>query len=138
MMITFVSVNWLAILAGGVISMITGMLWYGPKTMGPMWMKFNNLDQSQMDPSGVGKLYFLQFVSALLFTYVLAIVLHFLGALTVKDGLMDALWLWAGFLVFGGVGMYLFPPKSLNLFLFDNAYKLINILIIAAVLVKWH
>jgi hypothetical protein len=136
-MISFVHVNYWAVLAGGIISMITGAIWYSPKVFGQIWSGYHGMKPSEMDMSGMGKLYFWQFIAALIVTYVLAILFHFLGTSTTKDALMAGVWLWAGFMVAGGAGQYLFPTKPFNLFALDNIYKLINILIIAAVLVAW-
>lgn len=129
-------INYWAVLGGGVISMITGMFWYG-FGFGKTWMRLTGHTPEAGDAEGVGKLYFMQFVAAMLFTYVLAHFIKIAEASTWQDGMMVGFWAWLGFLVAGGVGTYLFPPKSLALFSFDKGYQLVNTLIIGAMLAVW-
>ena len=129
-------INYWAVIAGGVISMITGMFWYG-FGFGKTWMRLSGHTPEEGGGKDVGKLYFWQFVASLVFTYVLAHFVQIAGATTWQAGATVGFWAWLGFLVAGGVGTYLFPPKSLALFAFDKGYQLVNTLIIAAVLVVW-
>ncbi len=120
--------------------MVTGMIWYGPATFGKIWMKWNGLTDADMVSSkdSVGKLYAVQFIASLVMIYVLA---HFVSYFGIKDfngAWTLGFWIWLGFMFAGAAGIYIFPPKRWELFLFDSAYKLINIVIIAWVLAVWH
>ncbi len=133
-----VAINYWAVIVGAVLMMVTGMLWYGPVTLGKLWMKLNGLTEADMTKEGVGMLYLWQFIAALVMSYVLA---HFVSFFKVTDfagAWTLGFWIWLGFLVAGGAGVYIFPPKRWGLFLFDNAYKLINIVLIAWVLAIWR
>ena len=41
--------NWLAIAAGAVASMISGMIWYHPKVYGDKWMKSIGLTKKKLE-----------------------------------------------------------------------------------------
>lgn len=133
------SVNYWAVIVGAVIAMALGMVWYGPATFGKLWMKWNGLTDADMsNKDNVGMLYLLQFVAALILTFVLAKFVVFFNVKTFADALNLGFWLWLGFLVFGSAGVYIFPPKRWQLFLFDQSYKLVNIVLVAWMLGVWR
>ena len=133
-----VTINYWAVIAGVAIAMVTGMIWYGPGTLGKLWMKWNGLDNSNMNGDGVGKLYALQLLASLVMTYVLAHFVAYFGVTDFFGALTLGFWIWLGFLVAGGAGIYIFPPKRWELFLFDSGYKLVSIVLIAWVLAVWR
>lgn len=135
-----VSVNYWAILVGGVVAMVTGMIWYGPSTFGKLWMRWNGLGEADMESSkdSVGKLYFVQFIATLVMVYVLAHFVIYFNAHDFSDALKLGFWIWLGFMVAGSAGVYIFPPKRWELFLFDSVYKLINVVLIGWVLAIWR
>ena len=76
-----ISVNYLAIVAGAVFSMILGFVWYGP-IFGKKWMEIVGVDpkdleaRKQMQKSagplyGVQFLYYLQQLYIVIYTYLL-------------------------------------------------------------------
>lgn len=46
----FSAINWLAVVVGMVISMLSGSLWYNPKTFFPIWWK--GIGKSEQDTPG--------------------------------------------------------------------------------------
>ena len=136
-MFSGVTLNWWAVLVAAFIPMVTGMIWYNPKVFGQMWMKANGLEMDDLKKDNIGQLYFLQFVAALVMTYVTALFVMFVNPTTAADGFMLGFWLWLGFLVAGAVGLYVWPPKPLNLFVMDSIYKLINIFLVIWLLISW-
>lgn len=132
------TLNWWAVVVGGLICMATGMVWYNPKVFGKMWMKANGLSEDDMKGSDkMGQLYFLQFVAALVMVWVTALFVMFVNPATTADGFMLGFWLWLGFLVAGSAGLYTWPPKPLNLFVMDSIYKLINIFLVIWLVMTW-
>ncbi len=134
------SVNYWAILVGAVITMVLGMIWYGPATFGKLWMKWNGLTEADMNPSKdkVGMLYAIQFVASLVMIYVLAHFIIYFNITDFSGAWTLGFWIWLGFMVAGGAGMYIFPPKRWELFVFDSAYKLVSIVLIGWVLAVWR
>ena len=134
------SVNYWAVLAGAVGTMVLGMIWYGPATMGKLWMKWNGLTEADMNPSkdSVGKLYFVQFIASIVMIWVLAKFVGFFNVTSFQDALTLGFWIWLGFMVAGGAGIYIFPPKKFELFLFDSSYKLVSIVLLSWLLGVWR
>lgn len=132
-----VTVNYWAIIVGALVMMVIGMIWYGPATMGKMWMKWNGLTDTGSGDN-VSTLYFLQFVASLVMVYVLAHFVVYFDLKNFTDAWVLGFWVWLGFMVAGGAGIYIFPPKRWELFLFDSAYKLVSLVIVAWVLAVWR
>lgn len=72
----FAQVNWVAILLGGVFSMILGFLWYGP-LFGKLWLRSIGKKQEELKSSP--QMYIIAFVAALAAGYVLAVLTGALG-----------------------------------------------------------
>lgn len=51
-MLNFASINWLAVIACVVVSMISGSIWYNPKTFFPAWWK--GIGKSEKNTPGGG------------------------------------------------------------------------------------
>lgn len=136
-MFSGLTLNWWSVIVASLIPMVTGMIWYNPKVFGQMWMKDNGMTADDMKRDNMGQLYFIQFIAALVMTYVTALFVMFVHPATTSDGFMLGFWLWLGFLFAGAAGQYIFPPKPLNLFVMDSIYKLINILLVIWLLMSW-
>ncbi len=132
-------VNYLAVLVSGIIGMIIGSLWYGP-LFGKTWVKLSNISSKQMKKmkkKGVGKSYFLGFISALVMFYFLALFVEYLGANTFGQGAWLGFLLWLGFFVTIKLGMVLWENKPFSLYLIHVFHDLIVLLLIGGILAAW-
>ncbi len=123
------------IFAAAVAAFALGMLWHGP-LFGKAWMKMTGYTAKSMKKMkcSPAKSMSLCFVSLLVVGYVLNLFLLLLGASTLKHGLVAAGLLWLGFsapVIFGG---YLWENKSFKLTAFNAAYRLVELVVMAAVL----
>jgi mannitol-specific phosphotransferase system IIBC component len=75
----FGRVNWIAVVLGGVFSMILGFLWYGP-LFGKLWLRTIGKTADELKSSA--GMYILAFVAALVTAYVLAVLVSALGVTT--------------------------------------------------------
>ncbi|OGE80192.1 MAG: hypothetical protein A2660_02580 [Candidatus Doudnabacteria bacterium RIFCSPHIGHO2_01_FULL_45_18] len=140
-----IDVNYLAVLACGVASMVLGYVWYGP-LFGKMWiemMGFDKLDSSKQEAmkNSMTKSYSLTFVGSLVMAYVFS---HFLIFTTsymrtegVSAGLSAGFWIWLGFLAPLTLGSVLWEGKSWKLWTLNNAYNLLQLLIFGVILSLW-
>ncbi len=93
-------INYWAILACGVLSMVLGALWYGP-IFGKAWMKViratdMDLAKRKEMQRRAAPLYAVTFVLALFQAFVMA---WYIASLTSSGALDHAVWLWAGFVI---------------------------------------
>ena len=138
-----VPVNYVAVLAAAILSMIIGSLWFGP-LFGKQWMKLMNFkkqDMKGMKSSDMAKLYGVQFVGSLFMAFVLSHALVFAATYLresgVSAGLQTGFWNWIGFIAPVTVGSVLWEGKSWKSWLFNNAYYLVSLCAMGMLLAVW-
>ncbi len=131
-------VNYVALIVAAIAVFALGWLWYGP-LFSKVWLHEMKLSQTSMnsDKSNMGKFYLVMYVTNLVTAYVLAHILQFTDVANNSEAIVTAFWVWLGFYAAGGVHHYLFPAKSLKLYLLDNAYQLVSLIIVALILTNW-
>lgn len=142
-MVAAVPVNYLAVLACGVVSMILGSLWYGP-LFGKQWQAMSGLTADKMAEAkkkGMFKPYALMFVGSLVMAFVLAHANTFASAYlkqtTILSSLQGAFWNWLGFIAPVTLGKVLWDGKPWKLWLLDNGYYLVLLGLMSMILMAW-
>ena len=121
--------NLLAVLLAALAALVLGWLWYSPLLFGRPWKRLAGIT----DAKGAVLAYFLNFLSLLLMSYVLGSILKALGAGTVLAGLRVGFWLWAGFAATITLGSLLWERRPLALYLLNNAYYLLSMLLMSLI-----
>src|SRR3989344_8789314 len=116
-------INWLALIAAGVVSMIVGFVWYGP-LFGKTWIKLSG-HKEMGDKKDMPKTYGIMFAASLVTAYVLLV----LGA-----NLMTAFWIWLGFQATLLLQSVLFEGKSWNLYFLNAGHQLVSLMAMSWVL----
>ncbi len=68
-----IEINWLALLAAAVSTLVVGSIWYNPKVFGAAWMKETGMTEEKAQKSNM----ILVFGMALFFAFLLSIILQF-------------------------------------------------------------
>lgn len=134
-----VTINYWAVLAAGVSSMVLGWLWYGA-LFGKAWMKMSGLTKEKLDEQkkkGMAKSYILAFVGSLMMAYVLAHMVDYTQSTTAKMAAQAGFWLWLGFVGPTTLESVLWEGKSWKLWFFNAAHGLLTLVVMAIILVKW-
>ena len=138
-----IPVNYLAVVAAAVASMILGYIWYGP-LFGKQWMALSGKTMSEMDAAktkGVGKNYAFMFIGSLVMSYTLSHALIFastyLNTSGVSAGLTAGFWNWFGFIAPVSLGVVLWDGKPWKLFLLNAGYYLATLLAMGVILAVW-
>lgn len=136
-------VNYLAVFAAAIASMILGWLWYGP-LFGKTWMALSGLTEEKMavaKSKGMGKMYLLTFIGSLVMSFVLAHALIFasayLKASGISAGLTAGFWNWLGFIAPVTLGIVIWDGKPWKLWFLNNSYQLITLLVMGVILALW-
>ena len=136
-MLPEVSLNYLAILACVVASMVLGYLWYSMGVFGRPWMNLIGKVEADLKKgaaSSAGLALPLAFITAFVFAH----IIDYVNATTVMDGLVTGFWLWLGF-VFTTVAMQnLFAQRPFTLTAINVGYHLVQFLIFGAILAAWQ
>mgnify|MGYP001580390221 CR=1 FL=1 len=134
-----VSINYLAVVAAAVASMVIGFLWYGP-LFGKQWMALMKFDAKKMKEAqkkGMGKIYALAFLTSLIMSYVLAHFVDYVEAKTIADGIVLGFWVWIGFLATTQIGSVLWEGKPVKLYLINTLHYLVALAVMSAILAVW-
>ncbi|MHC0441983.1 DUF1761 domain-containing protein [Flavobacterium sp. 3-210] len=80
-------INFIALLAAAVVTLVTGFIWYHPKVFGTIWMRENNFTQEQLRTGNMLKIFGLTYVFSLMITVILmALTIHQSGAVGMVGG----------------------------------------------------
>jgi Protein of unknown function (DUF1761) len=129
-------INYWAVLAAGLSSMILGALWYSPMLFGASWMRESGMTEDKARSANMAKTMGAAFLLSVIGAGVFAM---FLGATAtpifgVSVGFAAGL-CW----VAGSYGInYLFEQRSLRLFLINGGYHTIQYTLIGLILGLWH
>jgi hypothetical protein len=132
------NINYVAILACGVASMVIGFVWYSKALFGNTWMKLSGISEAQIKKanSNMPLLYGTMFVASLVMAYVLAHFEQAGGALDITTGAMIAFWAWLGFVATTMLTGVLYEQKSIKLYAINAGYQLVTLLVMGAILVS--
>lgn len=130
-------VNYLAILVSALVPMVLGMIWYAPAVFGKTWMHLIGKSESELKKGNMGVKYLLSFVGAIITAYVLDQFYIWMGIKDIVTGVQLGILLWLGLVLMTTMGDYMWPNRPLKLYILNNAFQLISILGMTAILVAW-
>ena len=137
-------VNYWAILVSAIVSMILGFIWYGP-LFGRQWMEISGVTKEKMEATkkgGMTKLYIINFIGALLMTWVLAhIILYattYLEFNGLSAGIAIGFFVWLGFVAPITIGSVIWDGRPWKYWFLTDSYYLINLLLVGSILAVWQ
>ena len=137
---SFASINWLAVLVCVIFSVISGSLWFGPKTFFPVWWKAIGKSESE-PPNGRPLTWVLLLVSSFVQAVFMAVMVSSLGSLmggaTLATGVATGFVLWLGFVAPASLVNKLFPSQ-IKAWAIEMGNHLINFVVFGAILGAWH
>ena len=132
------NVNFLAVIACAVISMIVGSIWYGPM-FGKRWMRLVGFTKEELEKGkkDMPKTYGMMFVGSLVTSFELAVTISMAPEISAMTGITAAFWLWLGFVVSIKFSEVLFEKKVWEMFYIECGYYLVYLGIAGALLGFW-
>ena len=135
----FSSINWLAVAACLVASMIIGATWFGPKTFFPIWWKaIGKTDSDAASGSSIsmgltwGLLIFSSFVQAVFMSLVVNALGSMSGGATLASGATTGFLLWLGFVAPSSLTNKLFADR-LKAWVLEAGNHLITFVVMGAI-----
>lgn len=131
-----IEINYIAVFVAAIVSMVIGAAWYSPFLFGSKWLEIMRWSDEEMEvrKRGMGKTYFLSFVSALVMAYVIAYAIAVFQAETITEGARIGFFAWLGFVATTSLASVLFEGRPKGLYLLNNAYNLVALLVMGAIL----
>jgi len=123
-----------------VFSVVSGSLWFGPKTFFPVWWKAIGKSDSDK-PDGRPMTWILIMVSSFVQAVFMALMVNAMGSMTggatLVSGMTAGFLLWLGFVAPTSLVNKLFPGY-LKAWAIENGNHLINFVVFGAILGAWH
>lgn len=140
----FSAVNWLAVVACVIVSMVSGSLWYNPKTFFPTWWKgIGKTGQDAPGMSNMGVTWGLTILSSFVQATAMAFMVNAMGGLmsggvSLASGAGTGFMLWVGFIAPTYLVNKLFAGHGLKIWAIEAGNHLLNFVLFGAILGAWR
>ena len=141
----FGSINWLAVVACVVLSMVSGSLWYNPKTFFPTWWKGIGKTDSDVPGGGGGMAmtWTLTVLASLVQALSMSLMVTAVGSMTpggptLVSGATVGFLLWLGFIAPTYLVNKLFAGHSLKIWAIETGNHLVNFVLFGAIFGAWR
>jgi len=138
----FGSINWLAVVACVVASMIIGSIWFNPKTFFPGWWKA--IGRSESDEPGTtnmgmvwGLTVLASFVQAVFMSLMVTAMGSMSGGATLASGALAGFLLWLGFVAPSSLTNKIFAGQ-LTAWLYEVGNHLVTFVVMGAIVGAWR
>ena len=135
-----IEVNYSAVLAASITSMVIGFAWYSPMILGNQWMKEKGFTKESLkkEQKEMGKLYGVSFIVSLITAYILSYFMtlsqNFYEQTAFSTGITTVFELWLGFMMPVQTTATIFGNKNWRLFAIDTGYQLVSIMAMGVVI----
>jgi hypothetical protein len=130
------SINWLAVVACVVVSMVSGFIWYHPKLFFPAW--WSGIGKSGEPGNPNPMIYVFTIIAALVQAVFVALMLNTMGSMTATAGATAGFMLWLGFVAPTNLVNKLFAGHGFKVWAIEAGNHLLNFLLFGAILGAWH
>jgi hypothetical protein len=139
----FSAVNWLAVIVCVVVSMISGSLWYNPRTFFPIWWKGIGKENQAPGMQNMGMTWTLTVLSSFVQAVAMALMVNAMGSLmtggpNLVNGAMIGFMLWLGFIAPTYLVNKLFAGHGLKIWAIEVGNHLVNFVLFGAILGAWR
>jgi hypothetical protein len=141
----FGPINWIAVIVCVIVSMVTGALWYNPKTFFPIWWK--GIGKKEGEAPGSQIPMWLTWTLTVLASFVEALFMaHIVGVLgslepggaTLVSGAATGFVIWLGFIAPTYLVNKLFAGHGFKVWAIEVGNHLLNFMLFGAILGGWH
>jgi hypothetical protein len=128
-------INWLAVLVVTLVKFVLGFVWFG-LVFGKQWQALTGVTQAQMK-AGMAKAIVTDLVTTFIMAFVLVHSVHYAGANTWGMGAGVGFFNWLGYIGAISLSQTVYEGRPLKLWGLGNAYQLISLVIMGAILAVW-
>ena len=130
------NINWLAIVACVVVSMVSGFIWYHPKLFFPSWWAGIGKSGEPGNPNPM--IYVFTIIAAFVQAVFVSLMLNTMGTTTAAAGALAGFMLWLGFVAPTNLVNKLFAGHGLKVWAIEAGNHLLNFLLFGAILAVWR
>ncbi len=133
--------NWLAVIAGGVIYFVIGALWYSPVLFGRQWQRSIGWDPERTPPEMSAATYVVPLFAYLVMAVAIGLIAEVSGTDTIGEGVILGL--------VAGIGLSLMhtlvdatfdpnKPQPWTWFAINGSYHALGLLIVSVIVAAWR
>lgn len=140
---TLTGMNLVGILVAFIVSFVSGAIWFGPKTLYPVWMKAKGNSSGQLTAiqNKPALLFGGTILGLLIQTFTLAIIINSIGKndeIGIMDGAGIGFALGIGISMFSSLSHRLFGGENLKVWVIETANDAINLTIAGAIIAYFN
>ncbi len=132
-----VHVNYLAVAVAAIVNYVIATIWYAA-LFGKVWQKLTGITEMKPSPMNI----FLSFIGSLVLSFVLCHSIAFGNAYTnmsgIGGGLMGGFFGWLGYIAPVTLTTKLYEKKPWGLWILNNGYWLVSLLVMGVILSVWQ
>ena len=125
------------ILGAAVAKMAVGALWYSNALFFKPWIRLSGTSEGQVK-QGLPKALVFDALGSLLMALILFHTVRWAGAHTLIEGLFIGFLNWLGFVAVATISTVTYERKPVTLYLLNNGYQLVSMLVMGAILAVWE
>lgn len=133
---TYKLMEYVPILAAGIVSVIIGFVWYHPSVFGSAWMRMTGItpEMAERAKKRMPLMMILGLLASLLVAYVMSYFALAWGVFDWIGAVELGFWCWAGFIAPTMLGSVLWDMKPFKLYLINAGFWLVSCVSMALVL----
>jgi hypothetical protein len=131
-----VSVNWWAVIVAAIVKYALGAIWYQP-LFGKQWRALMGIPEGSRQ-DGFTTALIVGAITDLIMAYILARFIVHYTPISVGSGILVGFLAWIGFMATISLGQVFYEKKPFTLWLINNSYLLLSLLIMGAIIGWWH
>lgn len=131
-------INWLAVAVAGLLQIVIGAIWFGPKTFFPVWWRLMGKDPNQQPGNdGMFRVFSITVIAAFVQATTVALVLHSIGAAGAIEGALVGSLLGFGIGAATSVSHRLFGQQGLRIWILEVGQDIIGLTVAGALIASW-
>ncbi len=133
-------VNYLAVGAAALATIVIGALWYSPLLFHKLWVQAHGYSEEKVEQmrKTAGRAFVVSLFCYVVMAFVLAVLISYAGVSTIPQGALLGLLVWVGFLATLGMTAHMFSEKPLSTYLIDAGYQLVYAVVMGVILAAWR
>lgn len=128
-------INWLALIVATIVKFLLGWVWFGV-IFGKQWQALTGVSEASMK-AGMAKAIVTDLITTFIMAFVLVHAVHYAGANTWALGALVGFFNWLGFVGAPSLAGTVYEKRPIKLWVINNAYQLIALLIMGAIVAVW-
>ncbi len=130
-------INWPIVIISVILCVLLRIFWYSKYGFGKLWEESLPKRGKDLRKLANESNYIFIILSLFVTIFILNIMIQTLGAITYQEGFLVAFVLWLGFTAITSLSDYLFIGRPSMLFLINNFYHLVAMLLSSAIIIRY-